>query len=84
MGFGVWGLGPRLEGTVVAVTPHRISLLVDQPARGTAFIAAEGRGEQVEVSIWSYLYGADGAEASRRDDPVWRRWLSERAAEAPS
>lgn len=70
---------PALGGEVVDVTPHRISLLVDTPAPGTAFIAAEGRGESVEVSIWTYLYGDDGQSASLRDDPVWREWLSSRA-----
>ena len=70
---------PALGGVVVAQTPHRISLLVDTPAAGTAFIAAEGRGDDVEVSIWTYLYGDDGASASTRDDPRWRAWLTERS-----
>jgi uncharacterized protein YndB with AHSA1/START domain len=68
---------PVLAGEVVAVTPHRISLVLDEPAAGTAFIAAEGRGAQVEVSVWTYLYGDDGAEASRRDEPRWREWLTD-------
>lgn len=37
-------------------------------------------GEHVTVSIWSYLYGPDGAAAAARDDPRWRQWLAERAA----
>ncbi len=71
--------GPVLGGDVVAVTAHRISLLVDSPAAGTAFIAAEGRGDSVEVSIWTYLYGEVGEAASTRDDSRWRDWLSTRA-----
>lgn len=71
---------PPLAGTVAETTPHRISLVVDEPARGTAFIAAEGRGEHVEVSVWSYLYGEDGAAAAERDEPRWRTLLAEGAA----
>jgi hypothetical protein len=66
---------PMLAGEVVAVTPHRISLVVDSPAPGTAFIAAEGRGETVEVSVWTYLYGDAGRDATVRDEPGWRSWL---------
>jgi len=70
---------PKLAGEVVTVTSHHISLLVDTPAPGTAFIAAEGRGDSVEVSIWSYLYGEAGKAASTRVDQVWRQWLADRA-----
>jgi len=73
---------PELAGTVVDAAPWRLALLLDRPAPGTAFIAAEGDGEQVAVSIWSHLYGPEGAEAARRDEPRWREWLSERAASA--
>lgn len=69
---------PTLVGTVVETSPHRISLLVDAPASGTAFLAAEGAGDHVSVSVWSYLYGEDGAAAQARNEPGWRAWLSER------
>ena len=68
-----------LAGTVVDVASWRLALVVDQPAPGTAFLAAEGTGDQVSVSIWSYLYGADGAAAAQRDQPRWAKWLSDRA-----
>jgi uncharacterized protein YndB with AHSA1/START domain len=68
---------PRLAGEVVAVTAHRVSLLLTEPAPGTGFIAAEGRGDRVEVSIWTYLYGADGARVSRSDEARWRAWLTD-------
>lgn len=70
---------PSLQGEVVDVRPHRISVLVDAPAPGTAFVAVEGRGDSVEVSIWTYLYGEAGAIASMKDDPIWREWLTERS-----
>ncbi len=69
---------PTLAGTVVDTTPHRISLLVDQPAAGTGFLAVEGTGEHMSISIWLYLYGADGAAAVERDEPRWSDWLAKR------
>ena len=71
---------PDLAGTVVDVDPRWVALVLDRPAPGTAFLAVEGDGEHVTVSIWSYLYGPDGAAAAERDDPRWRQWLAERAA----
>lgn len=71
---------PELAGTVVDVDPRWVALIVDRPAPGTAFLAVEGDGEAVTVSIWSYLYGPDGAAAAARDDPCWRQWLNKRAA----
>ncbi|MDH3684498.1 MAG: SRPBCC domain-containing protein [Acidimicrobiia bacterium] len=70
---------PTLVGTVVDATPWRLSLLLDKPAPGTAILAAEGMGDQVSVSIWSYLYGTDGAAAAEHDEPLWQSWLDQRA-----
>ncbi|MGH1492559.1 MAG: hypothetical protein ACRBK7_24745, partial [Acidimicrobiales bacterium] len=67
---------PTLSGTVVDATAHRLTILVDQPAPGTAFLAAEGGGDQVEVSIWTYLYGPEGAAAGERDQPRWQQLLA--------
>lgn len=72
--------GPTLAGTVVDATPWRLSLLLDKPSPGTAILAVEGMGDHVSVSIWSYLYGTDGAAAAGRDEPLWQSWLDERAA----
>ena len=71
---------PDLAGTVVDVDPRWVALVLDRPAPGTAFLAVEGDGEHVTVSIWSYLYGPGGAAAAARDDPQWRQWLAERGA----
>jgi uncharacterized protein YndB with AHSA1/START domain len=73
---------PALAGTVAAAAPWRLALVVDEPAPGTAFLAVEGEGEQVNVSVWSYLYGPEGAEAARRDEPAWASWLAERGVPA--
>lgn len=70
---------PQLGGTVVDVTPWRLALLLDAPAPGTAVIASEAMGDQVSVSVWSYLYGPDGAAAASRDEPLWQDWLGGRS-----
>jgi uncharacterized protein YndB with AHSA1/START domain len=70
---------PSLRGTVVEVDSWRITLLLDQPAPGTAFLAAEGSDDQVGVSVWSYLYGPTGEAAAARDAPRWQQWLQEHA-----
>ena len=73
---------PALAGTVADVASCRLALIADEPAPGTAFVAVEGDGEQVNVSVWSYLYGPDGEAAARRDEPAWARWLGERGVPA--
>jgi hypothetical protein len=71
---------PPLAGIVVDAQPYRIALLLVEPAAGTGFIAVEGRGDQVEVSIWMYLYGGDNVAVAERDDPLWRQWLADQAS----
>ena len=69
---------PPLAGTVVDSASWRLALLLDEPAPGTAILAVEGDGDLVNVSIWSYLYGPEGAAAAERDEPLWWDWLSSR------
>ncbi len=67
-----------LVGTVVEAARHRLALVVTGPAPGTAFLAVEGTGDRSSVSIWSYLYGAEGAAAAERETVRWQSWLDER------
>lgn len=69
---------PPLAGTVVEAESWRLSLLVDEPAPGTALLAAEGDGERVGVSVWLYLYGPEAEAVVARDEPAWRAWLDSR------
>ncbi len=66
---------PPLAGIVVEAEPWRVSILLDEPAPGTAFIACEGVGDQTGVSVWQYLYGAAAADVISRDQPRWQDWL---------
>ncbi|HEY5848122.1 MAG TPA: SRPBCC domain-containing protein [Microlunatus sp.] len=70
---------PAMAGTVADVAPSRLALIVDEPAPGTALVAVEGTGDQVSVSIWSYLYGPSGVTAAELDGPRWQQWLDRRA-----
>ena len=72
------GGAPRLAGIVAQAGVHEVALVVDAPAAGTAFFAAESVGGSVSVSVWSYLYGDDGAAAVERDQPAWTEWLGAR------
>lgn len=75
----VGGGAPSLAGTVVEVLAHRVSLLLDRPASGTAFLAAEGGDQGVEVSVWAYLYGDDAGAIADRDRAGWQQWLEAKA-----
>ena len=75
---------PRLSGVIdIAQRSEAISqyrLLLDTPARGTAFVAAEGKGDQVTLSVWLYLYG----DVTPGED-AWTAWFAERfPAPAPT
>ncbi len=68
---------PVLAGRVMrSAPPSRLALVLDEPAPGTAIIAVEGHGEQMGVSVWSYLYGDDRTAIVARDEPLWSAWLA--------
>ncbi len=54
-----------------------VSLVLDEPAAGTGIVAIEGNDNMVAVSVWLYLYGAEGKAAAERDEPRWQAWLDE-------
>jgi uncharacterized protein YndB with AHSA1/START domain len=70
-GDGVPALAGRVVGTVRSAAVSEYLLLVDTPAEGTAFVAAEGDGDKVACSVYLYLYGEPVA-----DD--WTPWLTTR------
>jgi hypothetical protein len=56
-----------------------VTLLTDEPAPGVAFVAVEGDGEQVSVSLFAYLYGPAGdAFMTDGSAATWRAWMQER------
>jgi uncharacterized protein YndB with AHSA1/START domain len=73
---------PPFAGTVIDAASWRLALVLDEPCAGTAFLAVEGTGNEVGVSIWSYLYGSDRDEIVVRDKPRWNQFLTSHATSA--
>lgn len=71
---------PAISGEVVDVQPWRLAVLLDEPAPGTVFIAVEGQEQaaEINVSIWTYLYGPDRAELAADVEQRWGAWLQSR------
>lgn len=72
------GDAPRLVAAIeyvgVKANPE-LTLRLEQPAPGTAHLAAMPMGGQTCLYLCLYLYG-DGARAiAAREEPVWRAWL---------
>jgi hypothetical protein len=78
---------PPLAGVVERVTPNMLTLLLERPAEGIAFVASEPAGDgSAHASVYAYLFGDGAAEAAARDEPAWRAWMQRHfpMAEAPA
>jgi hypothetical protein len=73
---------PALAGTVELATDSRnarvLLLRLDEPAPGSAVVAAFTYGGEVYASLHAYLFGDQAAEIAAREEPAWRAWLAER------
>ena len=67
---------PPMAGTVLYASSWRLTILLDDPAPGTAFVAAERMGDMTGASVWSYVYSEDRDAIVERDEPRWREWLA--------
>lgn len=72
---GPTGAAVAIEATITLQAERTIAFLVDGPAPGTGFFAAEGSGELLAVSFWLSLYGADGVDHATREAGTWQAWL---------
>jgi uncharacterized protein YndB with AHSA1/START domain len=78
---------PPLAGVVERVAPNMLTLLLERPARGIAFVVSEpAGGGSAHASVYTYLFGDGAAEATARDEPAWRAWMQRHfpMAEAPA
>jgi uncharacterized protein YndB with AHSA1/START domain len=66
---------PPLAGRVERLSDGMLTLLLDEPTRGVAFVAAEGYGTSIHTSFYAYLFGPDAAAVVERDEPAWRAWM---------
>jgi len=64
-----------LAGTVTLRQDYVTAFTVDTPAPGTGFIAVEGRGPVLAVSLWLAFYGPDAKALAERDGPRWQAWV---------
>ena len=78
---------PPLAGVVERAAPNMLTLLLERPAPGIAFVVCEPAGDgSAHASVYLYLFGDGAAEAAARDEPGWRAWVQRHfpAAEAPA
>jgi uncharacterized protein YndB with AHSA1/START domain len=66
---------PSLDGRVERFQSDLVTLLVDSPAPGIAFIGTEVFGDTVMLLVYLYLYGDSAPAAIERDEPAWRAWM---------
>jgi hypothetical protein len=72
---------------VERAAPNMLTLLLERPAAGIAFVVCEPAGDgSAHASVYLYLFGDGAAEAAARDEPGWRAWVQRHfpAAEAPA
>jgi hypothetical protein len=69
------GDAPPLSAEVTLSAERVLAFVVDDPAPGTGFLAAEGKGAELAVSLWLSLYGDGAAEIVERDAPRWQAWV---------
>jgi uncharacterized protein YndB with AHSA1/START domain len=73
---------PVIAGTVEQADGPMITLVMDQPARGIALIAAGGPGDEVFTIVRAQLFGADAPEIANREQEAWRTWFAGRETAA--
>jgi uncharacterized protein YndB with AHSA1/START domain len=67
---------PPLAGMVERAAPNMLTLLLEQPAPGIAFVVSEPAGDgSAHASVYAYLFGEGAAAAADRDEPAWRAWM---------
>jgi len=73
------GDAPRLVAVVEHEGPKtELTLRLEQPAPGTAFLMVMPMGGQAYVSVTLYLYGDAARAVAAREEPVWQAWLGRR------
>jgi uncharacterized protein YndB with AHSA1/START domain len=70
---------PALAGVVEYVGEardhHDFIVRLEQPAPGVACIGSFACSGAVMASAAFYLFGDQGAQAAKRDEPLWRAWM---------
>jgi uncharacterized protein YndB with AHSA1/START domain len=66
-----------VAGRAERVAPSTVTLVVERPAPGIAFIAAEGSGSPSFVSLYGYFFGPEADAVAEQAGARWRAWLAE-------
>jgi uncharacterized protein YndB with AHSA1/START domain len=78
---------PPLAGVVERAEPNMLTLLLEKPAPGVAFVVAEPAADgSAHASIYAYLFGEGAAEVAAREEAAVRDWMGRRfpLPEAPA
>jgi uncharacterized protein YndB with AHSA1/START domain len=67
---------PSLAGVVERAEPNMLTLLLEKPAPGVGFVAAEPTGDgSAYASVYAYLFGDGAQEAAARETPAVRAFM---------
>jgi len=73
------GDAPPLAGVVEGRLDTMVTLRIDEPAPGLAFVGVGGPDDETVFAIMrAQLFGPEAAELAARDEPVWRSLIAER------
>ena len=67
---------PRVRGVVERVDERGIVVRTEEPAPGLMEVFAFDFKGPTLIFVRGYLYGDAGPDAVRREEPVWREWLT--------
>ena len=68
---------PPLAGSIVRQSTGMLTILLDTPTTGAAFLVAEPWQDQTVAGVYLYLFGEQAAATLARDEPAWRAWLAQ-------
>ena len=70
---------PPLSGVIEGVLDTMVTLRLDEPAPGLAFVGVGGPDDETVFAILRAQYfGPEAAAIAERDEPVWRERIAER------
>jgi uncharacterized protein YndB with AHSA1/START domain len=71
---------PPFAGVVERPAETELTLRIDEPGPGLAFIATGGPGKEVFAFARIYLYGDEAPAIAAREEPVWGAWMQKHFA----
>ena len=74
---------PPLAGVIEGMLDTMVTLRLDEPAPGLAFVGVGGPDDETVFAILRAQFFGDGADAAaERDEPVWRERIAQRVGVA--